>query len=57
MGASEKHIEKDLNIKHSKEEPIYFSEYNNEALLEIIDTQKKVIEYQKKKTIKDCFKY
>ena len=52
-----KHIEKDLKIKHSKEEPIYFSEYNNEALLEIIDTQKKVIEYQKKKTIKDCFKY
>jgi hypothetical protein len=50
-----KHIEKDLKIKHSKEEPIYFSEYNNEALLEIIDTQKKVIEYQKKENYKRLF--
>ena len=40
MGANEKHIEKKIKIEHSKGEPIYFSEYNNEALLEIIDTQK-----------------
>ena len=50
-------IEKEMKIKHTDEEPIYFSEYDPEALGKIIDNQKRVTEYQKNKTIKDCFKY
>ena len=42
------YIEKEMNVKHSDEEPIYFDHYNPEALLRIITTQHKVIEFQKK---------
>ena len=42
------HIEKDLKIKDTEEEPIYFSEYNSEALEKIISTQRKITESQKK---------
>ena len=41
------HIEKDLKIRETDEEKLYFSEYNPEALENIIDTQKKVTEFQK----------
>ena len=34
------HIEKYLKIKETAEEPIYFSEYNSEALETIITTQR-----------------
>ena len=51
------YIEKDLKIRHTEEEPIYFSEYNPEALETIISTQRKVTEYQKKKTTRNYFKY
>jgi len=50
-----KHIEEDLKIKHTDEEPIYFSEYDPEALEHIINTQRKVVEYQKKEDYKRLF--
>jgi len=49
------YIEKDLKIRHTEEEPIYFSEYNPEALEHIISTQRKVTEYQKKENHKKLF--
>ena len=52
-----KHIEKYLKIKETSEEPIYFSEYNSEALEKIIDTQRKITEYQKNKNIQSYIRY
>lgn len=46
------YIEKEMKVKHSEEEPIYFDHYNPEALLKIITTQHKVIEFQKKQNHK-----
>jgi hypothetical protein len=43
------YIEKEMGVKHTEEEPIYFSEYNPEALDKIINTQRKVTEHQKKR--------
>lgn len=44
-----KYIEKEMKVKHSPEEPIYFDHYDPEALGKIIDTQHKIADYQKKK--------
>ena len=44
-----------MKVKHSDEEPIYFDHYNPEALLRIITTQHKVIEFQKKQNHKKLF--
>ena len=49
------YIEKDLKIKHTEEEPIYFSEYNSEELEKIINTQRKVTEFQKKENHKKLY--
>ena len=49
------YIEKEMKVKHSDEEPIYFDHYNPEALLRIITTQHKVIEFQKKQNHKKLF--
>ena len=49
------HIEKDLKIRETDEEKLYFSEYNPEALENIIDTQKKVTEFQKKQDHKKLY--
>ena len=42
------YIEKTMKVKHTDEEPIYFQEYEPEALDNIIDTQHKIITYMKK---------
>ena len=42
------YIEKEMQVQYTKEEPIYFDHYDPESLQRIIDTQRKVIEYQKK---------
>ncbi len=42
------YIEKTMKVKHTDEEPIYFQEYEPEALENIIDTQHKIITYMKK---------
>ena len=42
-----KYIENDLNVNNKKEQ-FLFDEYDADALTHIIDTQHKVIEYQKK---------
>jgi hypothetical protein len=48
-----KYIENDLKLKETEDEQFYFSEYNSDALSNIIETQNKIIEYQKNKTIKN----
>ena len=42
------YINKQMKVKHTDEEPIYFSEYDPEALENIINTQHKIITYMKK---------
>ena len=37
-----------MKVKHTDEEPIYFQEYEPEALENIIDAQHKIITYMKK---------
>ena len=49
-----KYIEKELKIDNKKEQYL-FDEYNAEALEHIIDTQHKVIEYQKKNKMTKLF--
>ncbi len=44
-----------MKIKETAEEPIYFSEYNSEALETIITTQRKVTEFQKKQEHKKLY--
>jgi hypothetical protein len=43
-----KYMKEDLKLNETDEEKYFFSEYNPEALMNIIDTQKKISEYQKK---------
>ena len=47
-------IEKELKVDNKKEQYL-FDEYNPESLSHIIDTQHKVIEYQKKMKMKNLF--
>ena len=49
-----KYIEKELKIDNKKEQYL-FDEYNPEALEHIIDTQHKVIEYQKKNKMNELY--
>ena len=51
------YIEKEMGLKHTDEEPIYFGEYDAEALNKIINQQRKVCELQKKKSIKPYIRY
>ena len=46
-----KYIEKELKVDNKKEQYL-FDEYNPDSLTHIIDTQHKVIEYQKKNKMK-----
>ena len=39
--ACQKYIENDLKLKETEDEQFYFSEYNSDALSNIIETQKK----------------
>ena len=45
------HIKKELKLEETDEEKFYFSEYDPNALSKIIETQKKIIEYQKQKKL------
>jgi len=49
------YIEKVMKVQNTKEEPIYFDEYNPAALENIIDTQHKVAEYMKAKNHKKIY--
>ena len=49
-----KYIQKELNVDNKKEQ-FLFDEYDGDALQKIIDTQHKVIEYQKKNKMKKLF--
>ena len=49
------YIEKHMKVQHNKEEPIYFNHYDPEALQKLIDTQHKVVEYQKKQNHNKLF--
>jgi len=39
-----------------KEDPIYFDEYDSEALMKIMETQMKITDYMKKQKKPKCFK-
>ncbi len=41
-----------MGIKHTDEEPIYFGEYDPEALTKIINQQRTICEHQKKENHK-----
>ena len=53
--AVKNYIEKEMNVKNTDKEPIYFDHYNPDDLANIIYTQHKVIEYMKKKGHKQLF--
>ena len=50
------YIEKEMGLKHTDEEPIYFGEYDPVSLNKIINQQRKICEHQKRKTIKHYIK-
>ena len=50
-----KYIEQDMQVKHTEEEPIYFSEPDFEALEKIIETQHKIVKYMKDKGHKKLY--
>jgi ABC-type dipeptide/oligopeptide/nickel transport system ATPase component len=49
------HIQNDLKLTETDKETFYFSEYMSEELEKIIDTQRKITEYQKKQEHKKLF--
>ena len=49
------HIKNDLKLTETDEEKFYFSEYISEELEKIIDTQRKITEYQKKEDHKKLY--
>jgi len=49
------YIEKEMRVKHTEEDPIYFDHYNPDDLERIINTQHKVIEFQKRQKHKMLF--
>ena len=51
-----KHISENMNVDTEKEKT-YFEEYNAEALNQIIKTQHKVIDFQKKINKRICIQY
>ena len=50
-----KHIQQDLNLIETAEDPFYFSEYNPTALYNILETQRKIVEHQKKQNHKKLY--
>ena len=57
MATSESLYRKNMKVKHTDEEPIYFAEYEPEAFDNITDTQHKIITYMKKRGHKKNTKY
>ena len=52
------YIKEKMKIKDDdKEDPIYFDEYDAEALMKIMETQMKITDYMKKQKKQRCFKY
>jgi len=45
------------NIQNTHDEEFYFDSFNEAALSDIINTQKKIVEYQKNTIIRNYFKY
>ena len=50
-----KYIEDELNLNETDDEKFYYSEYDKDALMDIIETQKQISEYQKKKNHKRLY--
>ena len=49
------YIEKEMKVQHTEEEPIYFGDYDPDALENIINTQHKIITYMKKEGRKKLY--
>ena len=43
------YIKTHMKVEHSKEDPVYFDDYDPEALTKIIETQTQITEHTKKK--------
>ena len=52
-----KYIKDDLKLNETDEDNYFFSEYNAEALMDIIETQKRYLNIKRKITIKDYTRY
>ena len=50
-----KYIENEMDIKHSDEDPIYFDNFEERDLKNIIDTQEGIIKYMKEKEYKHLY--
>ena len=50
-----KYIENEMDIKHSDEHPIYFDNFEEKDLKNIIDTQEGIIKYMKEKEYKHLY--
>jgi len=54
-GPVKKYIEKEMKVKHTTEDPIYFDHYDPEALANILETQHKITNFLKKRGDKKLF--
>ena len=52
-----KHLEDKLKMSNSDELPLYYDSYNPEELEKVIDTQSKVVDYQKKNKQKKFYRF
>ena len=57
LGECYKYIKDDLKLNETDEDKYFFSEYNAEALMDIIETQKRYLNIKRKITIKDYTRY
>ena len=57
MATNKRLHRKNMKVKHTDVEPIYFQEYEPDALENIIDTQHKIITYMKIQGHKNYTKY
>ena len=46
-----------MKVQHTDEDPIYFDHYDPEELNDIMETQRKITEYKKRRILRDCFRY
>ena len=50
-----KYIDKEMDIKHTDEDPIYFDTFEEKDLKNVIDTQEGIIKYMKEKDYKHLY--
>ena len=56
-GPVKEYIEKRMKVTHTDEEPIYLDHYDPDVLADIIDTQQKITDYIKNRTLNTYSKF